>query len=66
VAAVSLALPYAGPLAAWMGFVPLPLPLLATCVAIVLAYVALTEAAKRAVEQRRLRRPSVPSRARRR
>jgi len=66
VVAVSLALPYAGPVAVWMGFVPLPGPLLAACIAIVLGYVVLTEATKHAFERRRLRRPSASSRARRR
>jgi Mg2+-importing ATPase len=44
---LALALPYSGALAAVLGFEPLPLPLLATLVSIVLAYCAATEAAKR-------------------
>jgi Mg2+-importing ATPase len=47
VLALALALPYSGALAAVLGFEPLPLPLLAMLVSIVLAYCAATEAAKR-------------------
>jgi len=47
VCAVALALPYAGGFAALFGFVPLGAPLMATALAIVAAYVAATEAAKR-------------------
>jgi Mg2+-importing ATPase len=44
--AVSLVIPYAGPPARLFGFVPLPAPLLAALVAIVLAYIGATEAMK--------------------
>jgi Mg2+-importing ATPase len=44
---LALVLPYAGPLAGLLGFEPLPAPLLATLVGVVLAYCAATEAAKR-------------------
>ena len=47
VALVALALPYSGPLAAWLGFVPLPLCTSAAVAAIVLAYAASTELVKR-------------------
>ena len=47
VALVALALPYSGPLAAWLGFVPLPLGTSAAVAAIVLAYAASTELVKR-------------------
>jgi len=47
VCAVALALPYAGGFAALFGLVPLGAPLMATALAIVAAYVAATEAAKR-------------------
>jgi Mg2+-importing ATPase len=47
VALIALALPYTAPAAQWMGFVPLPLPLLATLLVVVAAYAAATEAAKR-------------------
>jgi Mg2+-importing ATPase len=66
VALLSLALPYTGSLAELMGFVPLPAPLLAATLGIVAAYLVLTEAMKRLFERRRIRRPSVPSRVRRR
>jgi Mg2+-importing ATPase len=46
VGALSLALPYAGPIANALGFVPLPWQLLAAAVLIVAAYVATTEVAK--------------------
>ncbi|MFO1217326.1 MAG: magnesium-translocating P-type ATPase [Burkholderiaceae bacterium] len=66
VAVVSVALPYTGPLAALLGFVPLPAPLLIASLAIVAAYLVLTEAMKRLFERRYIRRQSAPSRARRR
>ena len=66
VAVVSVALPYTGPLAELLGFVPLPASLLAAAAGIVAAYLVLTETVKRGFERRRLRRPSAPSRARRR
>ena len=47
VAALALASPYLGPLARAFGFVPLPLPLLATLVLVVVAYIGATELAKR-------------------
>jgi P-type Mg2+ transporter len=46
-AAVALALPYTGSLAKLFGFVPMPAPILATALAIVIGYIALTEWAKR-------------------
>jgi Mg2+-importing ATPase len=45
--AVCLALPYTGPFAALLGFTPLPWPLLAFSLAVVLAYAATTELLKR-------------------
>ena len=47
VAVLALALPYLAPVAGLLGFVPLPLPVLATLLGVVAAYVAATEAAKR-------------------
>ena len=47
VAVVALALPFSGPLAAALGFVALPAPVVATLVAVTLAYVATTEVVKR-------------------
>jgi Mg2+-importing ATPase len=47
IAALSLALPYLGPVARVFGFVPLPAALMACVVGIVVGYVATTEAAKR-------------------
>ncbi|WOB10601.1 magnesium-translocating P-type ATPase [Piscinibacter gummiphilus] len=47
VALVALALPYTGPLAAWLGFVPLPLGVSAAVAGIVVAYAASTELVKR-------------------
>ncbi len=47
VVAIALCVPYLGPASTIFGFVPLPATLLGACVAIVLAYVAATEAAKR-------------------
>ncbi|HEY0819822.1 MAG TPA: magnesium-translocating P-type ATPase [Rhizobacter sp.] len=46
-AIVAMALPWAGPLATRLGFVPLPWPVSAAVAAIVLAYAAATEAVKR-------------------
>jgi P-type Mg2+ transporter len=46
VGAVAVALPYAGPLAAAFGFVPMPPGLMLAALAIVAAYVAATEATK--------------------
>ena len=46
VGAVAVALPYAGPLAAAFGFVPLPAGLMLAALIIVVAYVAATEATK--------------------
>jgi Mg2+-importing ATPase len=57
VTALALALPYAGRLAGLFDFVPLPAPILAASIAIVVAYVATTEALKR-VFYRRLAKPS--------
>jgi P-type Mg2+ transporter len=48
IGAVAVALPYAGPLAAAFGFVALPAGLMLAALAIVAAYVAATEATKRA------------------
>jgi Mg2+-importing ATPase len=53
VGAVALALPYAGGLAALLGFVPLPASLLAASLLIVVGYVAATETAKRRYFRRR-------------
>lgn len=47
VAAVALALPYCGALAAAFGFVALPAPLMLAALIIVVAYVATTEGVKR-------------------
>jgi Mg2+-importing ATPase len=47
VAVVALALPYIGPIAAPLGFVPLPLPIAAAGLAVVAAYIVSTELAKR-------------------
>jgi P-type Mg2+ transporter len=47
VALVALALPFAGPLATLLGFVPMPAPVMAAVVGITLAYAVATEAAKR-------------------
>jgi Mg2+-importing ATPase len=52
VGALALCLPYLGPVARAFGFVPLPAPLMGAMVAIVLAYLATTEAAKRALWRR--------------
>ena len=46
VSAVALALPWSGPLAALFGFVPLPATLTGALLAIVLAYVAISETTK--------------------
>ena len=46
-AAVALALPYRGALAAAFGFVALPAPLMLAALIIVVAYVATTEGVKR-------------------
>jgi Mg2+-importing ATPase len=46
VAALAIAIPYVGPVAAAFGFLPLPLPILATTLLIVVAYILTTEAAK--------------------
>jgi P-type Mg2+ transporter len=46
VALLALALPYSGPAAAVLGFMPMPPAMVASLMAIVLAYVAATEAAK--------------------
>jgi Mg2+-importing ATPase len=42
----ALAVPYLGPVSAWVGLIPLPIPLALTSVAIVAGYIAATEAAK--------------------
>ncbi|KPL68385.1 magnesium transporter [Erythrobacter sp. SG61-1L] len=47
VAALAVALPYSGPIAALFAFVPLPPALLATMLALVLLYALVTELAKR-------------------
>ncbi len=47
VGVVALAIPYAGPAAVLLGFVPLPVGLLASLAAIIVLYVIATEAAKR-------------------
>jgi Mg2+-importing ATPase len=47
VALLALALPYSAAPARLLGFVPLPLPLLAALIGVVLGYAAATEAAKR-------------------
>jgi Mg2+-importing ATPase len=47
VAALAVLLPWLPPLARLFGFEPLPMPLLATLLAVVLGYVIVTEAAKR-------------------
>ena len=47
VAAAAMAMPWSGPLASVFGFVALPAGLAATSIAVVLAYVVATEAAKR-------------------
>ena len=54
VGALALALPYL-PGAGWFGFVPLPLPVMAGLVAITLAYLAASEAAKHLYLARALR-----------
>ena len=46
VAALTLAIPYAGSLATAFGFVPLPAQLFATILAIVAGYIVITEFAK--------------------
>lgn len=46
VASIALALPYLGPVTQWFGFVPLPLPVMAALLAIVLFYVVATEFTK--------------------
>ena len=43
---IAVALPYAGPLAGVFDFAPLPISIMAACIAIVAAYVATTEALK--------------------
>jgi P-type Mg2+ transporter len=53
VMALALALPFMGPLARVLGFVPLSVPMAATLVTIVLAYLGATEAAKRWFWRRR-------------
>jgi hypothetical protein len=45
-AVLAVALPFIAPAAHLFGFVAMPMPLLATLMAIVLGYVAVTEAAK--------------------
>ena len=52
VAALALALPFTGELADLFGFDPLPAPILAASVAIVIAYVTTTEALKLVFYQR--------------
>ncbi|MGY4829115.1 magnesium-translocating P-type ATPase [Sphaerotilaceae bacterium SBD11-9] len=47
IALVAVALPYAGPLAGWFGFVPLPLHVCVAVAAIVLSYAGATELVKR-------------------
>lgn len=53
VAAAAVALPFSGPLAGLLGFVPLPAPLLLTLLGIVVMYVLATELAKRRFHHRR-------------
>ena len=62
---IALVLPYSGVLAVLFGFVALPWPLLAASLAIVAAYIALTEGAKHWFYAR-ARKPHPVSRARRR
>jgi P-type Mg2+ transporter len=47
IGALALVIPYAGPLAVWFGFVPLPAALLAVLPAIAATYVVAVELAKR-------------------
>lgn len=63
VAAVALALPYAGPVARLFGFPPLPPALLAVSLGIVALYLAATEGAKACLAS--ARGSSAPARARR-
>ena len=57
VAALAIALPFTGELAVLFGFDPLPAPILAASVAIVIAYVATTEVLKLVFYRRLAKRP---------
>ena len=64
-AALALALPYIGPLAALFGFVPLPPTLLGSVLLIVVGYIAATEFVKNRFYAKPSRRRRMPTHARR-